>query len=57
MNEKKAKLLRRTAGFRPNAEREYNSKVRKVDKDGNPVAYQIFCTGPRAIYNSMKKGA
>ncbi len=57
MNQKKAKLLRRTAGFRPNAEREYQNHVRKIDKDGEPVSTQRFCVGPRVVYQNLKKGA
>lgn len=56
MNQRKAKALRKLSGFKPNAEREYDQRVRSRDKDGNVVAVQVFCKGARATYNMLKKG-
>lgn len=57
MNQKKAKLLRRTAGFKVHDVREYDERIRKRDREGKVASVQRICTGARAIYQSMKRGA
>jgi hypothetical protein len=55
MNQKKAKSLRKLAGFHPADNREYMTVPRKRDESGNIVRAQSVCKGARMVYQGMKK--